>query len=215
MDPFLECLCDGDFAAHFRVILRQEINDLLPKGLVARINGWEDRIPHGREGEEVRESWIEIREARGVRVYTVIELLTREYKTGEYFSGYIGRRGAWLSQPLDLVEIDLLLAGHHHALRRNERDVRYSVTTYYPVSWTRPSPNPGRWTIRDSLPRITVPCGDDDTIDIDLGKVFTESYDRAGCGTYIDYRKPLDLPLSEVDRQWVRDIALTAPQPLA
>jgi hypothetical protein len=212
MDPYLELPGnDHDFAAHFRATLSEKLNEVLPDQLVARHNAWDDYVVYNNIKEEVKERWIEIRKAGSSGVLTVIEILTREYKTGEYFSGYVGRRGVWLSQPLHLIELDLFLAGRHHALR-NDDAVHYSINTYSPTSWGTPTRL--TWTIRDRSPRMAIPFGGE-SVNIDLADVLNTSYDRAGYSFSTDYRAALNLPLSDQDREWARTIALTAVEPTA
>ena len=59
--------------------------------------------------DEVHERWIEIRRLPDRSLVTVIEILSPSNKIGSGRIEYIEKRNQWIRQPVNLVEIDLLL----------------------------------------------------------------------------------------------------------
>ncbi len=158
------------------------------------------------EGEETSR-WIEIRTYDG-EVVTIIEILSPANK-GRHRDQYLEKRQAYLSQPINLVEIDLLRRGgtlfempkgftadHGKRLdyavcvkRRHEKKRRH----VYPIH------------LRDPLPVIAIPLRDDDPdIAIDLQAHLNRVYETGRYRWVTRYDEtPLDPELAEDDQQWV------------
>jgi hypothetical protein len=162
--------------------------------------------PMIREAGEVREVYLEIRDARGEEVITVIEVLspTNKLPTGYGHPQYLEKQREILDSFVHLVEIDLLRDGFPtvaaSALLHGE--------PYDYVVCVRRAPRRDRFelylaTVRDRLPRVRIPlrAGDPDVV-LDLPTIFNRCYDNGDYGSLIDYTAPLDPPLSLVEAAW-------------
>ena len=76
-------------------------------------------IPLAAGEVEVRERWIEISSLPELELVTVIEILSPSNKSGSGRNEYLQKRGALIDQPVNLVEIDLLLGGRPMPMGRN------------------------------------------------------------------------------------------------
>ena len=154
--------------------------------------------------EEVRERWIEIKRLPSRSLVTVIEILSPTNKLGSGRTEYIEKRNQWIKQPVHLVEIDLLLAGHRLPMRG-----RLPLADYFAFvsrASCRPNSDVFAWSIRRPLPAIPIPLLDPDSdVPLDLGAVFAQTYDNAPYGGSIDYSAPLLVPLSPEDRAWAEE----------
>ncbi|MGQ9893014.1 MAG: DUF4058 family protein [Roseiflexus sp.] len=153
---------------------------------------------------DVRERFIEIRDARSRRVVTIIELLSPANKTPGTPSAiaFERKRAVVFEARTNWIEIDLLRAGmrfeaaagtsDYRVLLKRATDYRYEV-----------------WFIdlRDRLPTILVPTTREfGTVTLDLQQVFETAYARARYGDWVDYTRPVPLPpLPPADAAWVRD----------
>ncbi len=162
------------------------------------------------EGDDETSRWIEIRTYDG-EVVTIIEILSSAYK-GRHREQYWDKRQAYLSQQINLVEIDLLRRGEtlfeipkdlsaddgkrlDYAVcvkRRHERRRRH----LYPIH------------LRDRLPVIAIPLRDEDPdITIDLQAHLNRVYETGRYRWVTDYDSALLTPeLSEDDQQWVASL---------
>jgi hypothetical protein len=156
--------------------------------------------------EERRESFLTLRDRETMEVVTVIELLSPANKRpgGDGRREYLSKRESVLESTTHLVELDLLRGGTRlptveplppgdcYAFVCRQR--RYQAEVY-------------AWTLRDRLPAIPIPlAGDDPDVRIDLGEVFTSTYDRAGYDYSLDYSRPILPPLPEADAAWAAGI---------
>jgi len=161
--------------------------------------------------EEVRTTRIEILERPQRTLVTVLELLSPTNKTSPGRSEYLAKRRALLRQGVNLVELDLLLAGqrlptleplppgHYYALicRSDQRP----YCDVYP------------WTVRQPLPTIPVPLRKPDgDIPLDLAQVFATAYDRGRYVRSIDYAAAPAVPLGNEDLQWATERAALRKQ---
>jgi hypothetical protein len=150
------------------------------------------------------QAFLTIRSRESQDVVTVLELLSPLNKAaGAGRDKYLARRAKVFLTPANLVELDLLRSGQRlptreplepadfyaFVCRRNELP---RVEVYY-------------WTLRDRLPTIPVPLGDEDPdVPLDLQQAFTTTYDRAGYDYALDYRLPIEPPLEPPRSEWVR-----------
>jgi hypothetical protein len=143
----------------------------------------------------------------GNRVVTAIELLSPANKVSDDGrQAYRQKQREYLAALVNLVEIDLIRAGkfvlavpQSHLGKRCQtpyricvrRVTRPDVALIYPVS------------LREPLPNIRIPLRPRDrAIVLQLQPVLDECY-RRGRYHLLDYRKPLDPPLSADDQAWV------------
>jgi hypothetical protein len=72
----------------------------------------------------------------------------------------------------------------------------------------RPNCEVYRWTVRDRLPAIPIPLrAPDADIQIDLGKVFRDTYERGRYARSLIYAQPPTARLSRKDAQWATGVA--------
>jgi hypothetical protein len=169
--------------------------------------------------EEVRESYLEVREISTGRVVTVLELLSPKTKrNGEGRSAYERKRNQVLASVTHFVEIDLLRRG----LAFEERGL---IDPYYVLTARgdcRPNADLYSFGLRESMPSFPMPLANNSTEPIvQLQNIFNGVYDRAGFDLAIDYRQPIPKPaLSAEDETWAKDLInavipiVTPPPPI-
>jgi hypothetical protein len=154
-----------------------------------------------------RELFLTLRDRENREVVTVIEVLspTNKRAGSDGRREYLEKRDAVLLSAAHLVELDLLRGGE-----RLPTVERLTVADYYAFvarEPRRPVAEVYRWTLRDPLPVIPVPLGEGEPdVPLDLQAAFTGIYDRAGYDYSLDYRRPVEPALNEVDAAWVREV---------
>jgi hypothetical protein len=156
------------------------------------------------ELQEVRHRWIEIKRLPDRSLVTVIEILSPTNKIGSGRVEYIEKRNRWLKQPVNVVEIDLLLGGHRLPVRGPLP--AGDCYTFVSRSSRRPNCDVFAWSIRRALPEIPIPLADPDAdVPLDLAAVFAQTYDDARYDDSVDYSAPLALPLAPEDLGWLEE----------
>ena len=158
--------------------------------------------------EEIRQGYLEIREASGGRVVTVIEVVSPANKAAgsRVHQTYLRKQADVLASDANLVEIDLLRRGAHvlavpeSRLERvrpfdylvcGHRAARHGIYQLYPR------------TVRQPLPRVGIPLrSEDGEVVLDLQAVFQRCYDSAPYARLIDYRSEPLTPLPPTDAAW-------------
>jgi Protein of unknown function (DUF4058) len=142
--------------------------------------------------EEVRESYLEVREISTGRVVTVLELLSPKNKrNGEGRSAYERKRQQILASVTHFVEIDLLRRGQAFPLGES------AVTAPYYVMVARGNRRPNAdlysFALQESMPSFPMPLANNSSEPIvPLQDIFNALYDRAGFDLAIDYRHALN-----------------------
>jgi hypothetical protein len=156
--------------------------------------------------EEIHHRWIEIKRLPDRSLVTVIEILSPTNKIGSRRIEYLEKRAQWLRQPVNVVEVDLLLGGRRLPMRGPlPAGDCYALVSR---SGRRPNCDVYAWSIRRALPEIPIPLAERDSdIALNLAAVFAQTYDDAGYDDLVDYSAPLALPLAPEDRDWVEDQA--------
>lgn len=152
--------------------------------------------------EEVRESYLEIREVASGHVVTVIEILSPKNKrTGIGRTAYEKKRQQVLSSATHLVEIDLLRGGTQMPLLGTVPSMNYYVLVS--PSNQRPIADLYPFSLREEIPIFAVPLvvGELEP-EVDLQVLLNEVYDRASLDLVIDYTKPPLPNLSAEDAAW-------------
>jgi Protein of unknown function (DUF4058) len=162
--------------------------------------------------EEMRESYLEIREVATGRVVTVLEILSPKNKRrGEGRVAYERKRLQVLASATHFVEIDLLRRGRAFPL--GQVAAQYNAQYYVLVARgdRRPNADLYPFTLRESLPSFLLPlAGADAAPVVPLQALFTGVYDRAGFDLAIDYGQPLPKPsLSAADAAWAEASVLS------
>jgi hypothetical protein len=156
--------------------------------------------------EKIHHRWIEIKRLPDLSLVTVIEILSPTNKIGSGRTEYVEKRNQWLRQPVNVVEVDLLLGGH----RLPMRGALPAGDCYALVSRSgrQPDCDVSAWSIRRALAEIPIPLADPDSdITLDLAAVFAQTCDDARYDDLVNYSAPLSLPLAPEDRAWAEDQA--------
>jgi hypothetical protein len=159
--------------------------------------------------EEVRESAIRIVRYPERELVTHVELLSPSNKRNPGRGEYDAKRVALLHQRINLVEIDLLLAGE-----RLETVEPLPAGDYYALvsrAERRPECDVYAWSVRRPLPPIPVPLKRPDAdVPLELAVVFGQAYDRGRYAELLRYDTPPPLGLAEPDVAWAAGVAREA-----
>lgn len=157
--------------------------------------------------DKVRESYIKVFDRTDRSLVAVIEILSppNKIKGARGEQNYREKREEILDSATHLIEIDLLRAGRRlvpaYVLPRCDYFVHVSRAERRPKGFL--------WPIRlqQTLPTIPVPLreGDRDG-SLDLLKVLTTAYDRAGYDLRIDYRKEPNPALEAETAAWTNQM---------
>jgi hypothetical protein len=151
---------------------------------------------------EVHERFLEVRDAESREVVTVVEALSPTNKRGPSSAGrqqYLRKRRRVLRSSANLVELDLLRAGHRVPMGRS-----LPIADYYAIV-SRPDCEVYPVRLRERLPRIAFPLRGDETVTLDLQAVLDTAFDRAGYDLSVDHDGDPVPPLEADDRAWARD----------
>lgn len=156
--------------------------------------------------EQVRETYLEIREARGDQVITALEILSPTNKLpGEGRRQYEQKRLALLGTRTHLVEIDLLRAGQPMPMQgyAGQSDYRILISR----AETRPLADLLPFSLREPIPSFRAPlqAGDEEPL-LDLNRLLHDLYDRAGYDLRVDYTLDADPPLAPEDATWAASL---------
>lgn len=152
--------------------------------------------------EEVRETYLEVRQTGTDYVVAVIEVLSPTNKRpGRGRLLFQDKRMDVLGTRTHLIEIDLLRAGEPMPVLEDGSASDYRIL----VSRGNRRPNATLYVfgVRQPIPAFPLPLkrGDDEPT-LDIGGLLHELYDRAGYDLRIDYSKVPYSPLSESDEAW-------------
>ena len=153
--------------------------------------------------ENVRESYLEIREAGTGFVITVIEILSPKNKRpGEGRETYIKKRQQVMASLTHLVEIDLLRGGKPMPILSEVPATDYRIVVSR--SDRRPNGQLYAFNLRQPIPSFPLPLnpGDPEPI-IDLQTLLNGVYERAKYHLAIDYNQEPVQPLKAEDVSWV------------
>lgn len=155
-------------------------------------------------GEEVSETFLEIREVKSGRLITLMELLSPANKLSEEGrEQYTRKRADVLRTWTSLVEIDLLRAGKPMPMIGPDVESDYRILIS--PGWRRPHARLHAFSLRQPIPEISIPLqqGEDEPT-LALNDVLHRLYERARFDLRLDYDEPPVPPLSEEDAAWVR-----------
>lgn len=150
--------------------------------------------------DELRLNYVEVRDRRGERLVTVIEMLSPSNKyAGGDREKYLQKRYELLKSDAHLVEIDLLRGGPRLPLEGLPA-CDYCVM----VSRAHERPKVGVWPVmlRDRLPTILVPLREPHPdVRLDLQEMLNLVYDRSGYARHL-YRNTPHPALLPADAEW-------------
>jgi hypothetical protein len=156
--------------------------------------------------EEVRETYLEVRETGRDHVVVVIEVLSPTNKRwGRGRLLYQDKRIDVPGTRTHLVEIDLLRAGEPMPVLEDGRASDYRIL----VSRGNRRPNASLYVfgVRQPIPTFPLPLkrGDDEPT-LDIGDLLYDLYDRAGYDLRIDYSNEPYSPLRDSDAAWADEL---------
>jgi hypothetical protein len=158
------------------------------------------------EVQEVRDVWIEVHHRPDHALVAAIEVLSPTNKAGQGYWDYQAKRRKLIRQDVNLVELDLLVAGRRLPMEQELPPGDFFA--FVSRSGLRPRCDVYAWSVRQPLPRIPIPLlAPDPDVVLDLPALFTTGYDRGRYGRSLDYSAPLDLPLAPEDRVWAEGLA--------
>jgi len=147
----------------------------------------------------------------GAKVVTVIEILSPSNKApGLSRRKYEVKQDEILASDVNLVEIDLLLAGTHVAAVPVEQ-VEGAGDSDYLVSVSRAADRTQfelyLVPLAQRLPRVAIPLlpGDKD-VGLNLQTVFSQAYENGGYADDLDYAQALPLPISDDQAARITDL---------
>jgi hypothetical protein len=157
--------------------------------------------------EERRIAYLTVRERDFGELITVIELLSpvNQRSNSDGRREYLRKRTAVIKSNVHLVELDLLRQGER--LPTVEPLPPADYYAFVSREQRRPKVEVYPWSLRHPLPTIPVPLRDKDSdVTLSLQAVFTAVYDRAGYDYSLDYRSPIEPPLSKEGAVWVQEV---------
>jgi hypothetical protein len=153
--------------------------------------------------EEVRETYLEVREVGTGEVITTLEVLSPKNKRpGEGRTAYESKRRRILTSLTHLVEVDLLRAGT--AMRMINVPVQSHYRILVSRSDRRPHADLYAFNLPDPIPAFPLPLQPTDPEPlIHLQSILQDIYDRAGFDLAIDYNQTPTPPLTPDEINWI------------
>lgn len=151
--------------------------------------------------EQMKQSFVEIRDAKNRRLITAIELLSPTNKRGDGLMEYRKKRNEYLTSEVHFVEIDLLRIGERFPVRGPLPSVPYFV--FLSRAHRRPRLDVWPIALNQPLPTVHVPLavGDDDTT-LDLQQALTTAYNGYGYDDAVDHSSQPTVPLDAAQSEW-------------
>lgn len=156
--------------------------------------------------EPIIERFIEIIDANGERLVTVIEFVSPTNKRGKGLEAFVQKREELLSGGVNVVEIDLTRTGDWRALLRPHSCPPDAVAPYRAVirlanetigAYLHPFP------LREPLPNVRIPLrARENPVELPLGTLLQQEYEYGRYGRTLDYSKPAKPPLEGEDADW-------------
>lgn len=161
--------------------------------------------------DEIEETYLEIREAEGGQVITIVELLSPGNKqNSQGRKDYEEKRLAIFASRTNLVEIDLLRAGA-------PMPVSKKIQSDYRILIRRGSSHLRRqlypFSVRQKIPPFTLPLlpGDEEP-QVELNAILHDLYERASFDLRLDYTSPPVPPLNQADEEWAKELNKNMPK---
>jgi hypothetical protein len=170
-------------------------------------------IGQRRVSDPIEEPYLEILSAKGKRLVTAVEVISRaNKKAGENGrKAYRDKQEEYRLSGVHLIEIDLLRVGPHVTatplprLRRKLGQFDYHVSVV--VATDPPTYHAAGIRLTDRLPAIGIPLDPGvPPVTIDLQPMLDTAYDRARYTELFDYRNPPDPPLTPEQHAWAEGI---------
>ena len=150
---------------------------------------------------------VKITTDRGARVVTVVEVLSPSNKSaGDDRDVYLNKRREYFAARANVVEIDLLRAGHRLPMGHPDPP---AADYYVFVSPANRLPNAQVWvfTVRDPIPVFAVPLTRDvPAIPLDLRRCLDRVYDDGRYPEKLDYAGRPVPPLRSPNAEWAAEL---------
>ena len=162
--------------------------------------------------EEVKESYLEIREIATGAVVTTIEILSPKNKrSGVGRDKYQQKRIKVLGSLTHLVEIDLLRSGKSMAIPPDTSDTPDRLLKNYNIlvsrSHQRPLADLYLFGIRQQIPSFPLPLLlPNEEIFVDLQELLAQVYEKASFDLAVDYTQATVPPLKGDDAVWADNL---------
>jgi hypothetical protein len=155
--------------------------------------------------EEVREAYLEIKEAATQIVVTAIEILSPTNKRGEGRQKYEQKRQQVLNSRTHLVEIDLLRDGDPLPMMGDAEASPYRILISR--ANLRPLADLYPFNLADPIPSVPMPlqAGDAEPI-VNLQSLLMGVYERSGYDYFIDYHSDPSPPLTPEELTWINNV---------
>lgn len=148
--------------------------------------------------EEVRQSYLEVRDAATQAVVTTIEVLSPANKRGDGRQKYESKRQQILESLTNLVEIDLLRDGE--PLPAENGDIQSHYRLLVSRASTRPVADLYPFNLGDRIPLFELPLRPEDSEPVvDLQQLVDDLYEQLGYDYFINYSSSPPPPWSESD----------------
>lgn len=148
--------------------------------------------------EEVRQSYLEVRDAATQSVVTAIEILSPANKRGNGRQKYESKRQQVLESLTNLVEIDLLRDGN--PLPAEDGDTQSHYRILVSRANTRPIADLYPFNLGSRIPSFPLPLRPEDTETVvDLQQLVNDLYEQLAYDYFIDYTSSPPPPWSESD----------------
>jgi hypothetical protein len=156
--------------------------------------------------DEVRETYLEVRETGTDYVLTVVEILSPTNKRpGRGRRLYEDKRMEVLASKTHLVEIDLIRAGEPMPIIGNGRASDYHILVSR--GDCRPNATLYAFGVRQPIPSFSLPLKPtDQEPTVDLGEILRNLYDRASYDLRLDYKGDPEPPLPSVEAIWANKL---------
>jgi hypothetical protein len=177
--------------------------ELEPKPYVSESSLLTVRVP---VPDEVRETYLEVRETGTDYVIAVLELLSPTNKRpGRGRRMYEDKRLEILASRTHLVEIDLIRYGEPMPLIDHARRSDYRILVSR--GDRRPNATLYAFGVRQPIPAFPLPlkAGEQEP-QVDLGQLLHHLYDQASYDLRLDYTGDPDPPLSSADAAWANHL---------
>lgn len=158
--------------------------------------------------DQVKETYLEVREVGTGLIVTVIEILSPSNKIHpEGRRLYESKRAEILETRTNLVEIDLIRAGEPMRVIGGGAEAWADYRILVSRGWRRPRSTLIAFGVRAAIPTFPLPLreGEED-VPVDLNAILHDLYARANYSLRLDYSRPAVPPLPEADAAWARGL---------
>ncbi|MEL7225759.1 MAG: DUF4058 family protein [Cyanobacteria bacterium J06576_12] len=157
--------------------------------------------------EEVREPYLEVKDAQTQKVVTAVEVLSPTNKRGDGRKKYLEKREKILRTQTNLIEIDLLTQGEPLPLSGGDIDSHYRVLVSKAAR--RPTADLYAFNLSEVIPAFPLPLASEDTEPtVELQTLLNEVYQKSGYDYFIDYAQDPTLPFSSQEIDWINTLLM-------